>query len=432
MGKMFQTLKNAWNIPDLRKRIFITVMLLLVFRLGSFIPVPGLNPDALRELINAGGSLFGFIDILTGGAFKQATIFAMSITPYINAQIIMQLLTIVIPKLEMLQREGEEGRKLIAQYVRYGTVLLAFLQATALYFGLGSASIVGGYSVLSYFVITLTFTAGTAFLMWLGEKITEHGIGNGISLLIFGGIISRGPSGFQALIAAFINLKTTNGIITAIVGAAAIILVFLAIIAGVVYVQEAERRIPVQYAKRVVGRKIYGGQSSHIPMKVNMAGVIPIIFAMSIMMFPSTIIGFTGASSDRGIVKFFTSWPEKISFSITAALLVVVFTFFYTVVQFNPVELSNNIKKNGGFIPGIRAGKSTSDYISGVLNRITWFGAIFLAIIQVFPSIIGRLTSIRGVWFAGPGVLIMVNVALEMVKQMESQMLMRHYKGFLD
>ncbi|HBQ64988.1 MAG TPA: hypothetical protein DD727_08760 [Clostridiales bacterium] len=266
----------------------------------------------------------------------------------------------------------------------------------------------------------------------MGEQITESGIGNGISLIIFAGIVSRGPSGVRSLIAAFINLQTSSGMITAIVGILAIIAVFLAIIAGVVYVQEAERRIPVQYAKRVVGRKLYGGQSTNIPLKVNMAGVIPIIFAMSFMMFPSTIIGFVGASSENRIVKFFTSWPDKISFSVISALLVMIFTFFYTVVQFNPIELSNNIKKKGGFIPGIRPGKPTSDYISSVLNRITWFGAIFLAVVLVFPTLIGKITGISGVWFAGSGVLILVNVALELVKQLESQMLMRHYKGFLD
>lgn len=430
MGGMIETLRNAWKIPDLRKRILITIGLLIIYRIGSFIPVPGLDPSAFEELVNR-GSLFGFIDIITGGAFQQATIFAMSITPYINASIIMQLLTVAIPKLEMLQKEGEEGRKIIAKYTRYVGVLLGFLQAVGLYFGLGS-SIEGGRSVLSFFTVTLTFTAGTAFLMWLGEQITEYGIGNGISLIIFAGIVSRGPKGAMTL---YNNYKAGNLGGTGIIGILVIILilaVFIALIAAVVWVQEAERRIPVQYAKRVIGRKMYGGQSTHIPIKINLAGVIPIIFAMSIMTFPSTIIGFIGASSTNKVVRFFVNWPEKISYAIVSALLVIFFTFFYTMIQFNPVEIANNIKKNGGFIPGIRPGKPTSDYITKVLYRLTWFGAIFLALIQVFPSIVGRITGIKGVWFAGSGLLILVNVALETIKQIESQMIMRHYKGFLD
>jgi len=430
MGGMFEMLKNAWRIPDMRKKILITICLLLVYRMGSFIPVPGLDPAEFEALVETGGSLFGFIDIITGGAFKLATIFAMSITPYINASIIMQLLTVAIPKLEQLVKEGEEGRKIIAQWTRYGTVILGFLQAVGLYFGLGS-SIVGGRSILSFVTITLSFTAGTAFLMWLGEQITEYGIGNGISLIIFAGIVSRGPSGALALYENYRLGNLGEGII-GIIAIILILVLFVAIIAAVVWVQQAERRIPVQYAKRVVGRKMYGGQSTHIPIKVNLAGVMPIIFAMSIMMFPSTIIGFFGANSENKIVKFFINWPQKLSFAIVAALLVIFFTFFYTMIQFNPIEIANNLKKNGGFIPGIRPGKPTSDYITKVLNRVTWFGAIFLAMIQVLPSFLGYFTKIQGVWFAGSSVLILVNVALETIKEMESQMIMRHYKGFLE
>jgi len=429
MGGMFQTLRNAWKIPDLRKKIIITIALLIIYRIGSFIPVPGLDPSAFEELVGK-GSLFGVIDMITGGAFQNATIFAMSITPYINASIIMQLLCVAIPKLEMLQKEGEEGRKIIAKYTRYVGVLLGFLQAVGLYFGLGN-NIQAENPILSFFTVTLTFTAGTAFLMWLGEQITEYGIGNGISLIIFAGIVSRGPSGAITLYSYYKGGNLGAGII-GIISIILILAVFVALIAAVVWVQEAERRIPVQYAKRVVGRKMYGGQSSHIPIKLNLAGVIPIIFALSIMMFPSTIIGFIGASSTNKVVRFFVNWPNKLSYAIVSALLVIFFTFFYTMIQFNPIEIANNMKKNGGFIPGIRPGKPTSDYISKVLYRLTWFGAVFLALIQIFPSIVGKITGVSGVWFAGPGLLILVNVALETIKQIESQMLMRHYKGFLD
>lgn len=429
MGGMFDVLRNAWKIPDLKKRIFFTIAMLAVFRFGSFVPVPFLDPEVFRRLVETGGQLFGFVDVITGGAFKNATIFAMSITPYINSSIIMNLLTVAIPRLEQLAKEGEEGRKIIAQYTRYGTIVLAFLQATGLYFSLGGA-VIGGRNVLNFITITLTFTAGTAFLMWLGEQITESGIGNGISMLIFAGIVSRGPSGAIALYQLFIAGELGSGFV-GILSILGIIGIFIIVVAGVVWVQQAERRIPVQYAKRVVGRKMYGGQSTHIPIKVNMAGVIPIIFAMSILMFPSTIIGFFAANSTSRIVQWFTDWPKSFSYPIVYALLVLFFTFFYTVIQFNPVEIANNMKKNGGFIPGIRPGRPTSDYISKVMNRITWFGAFFLAVIAIMPILLQQITGIN-VWFAGTSVLILVGVALDTVKQIESQMLMRHYKGFLE
>lgn len=428
MGGMVETLRNAWKIPDLRRKILFTVAMLLVYRIGSHIPVPGLDPAALAEIIKRGGSLFGFMDIVTGGAFKNATIFAMSITPYINSSIIMQLLTVAIPSLERLAKEGDEGRKIIAQYTRYGTVILGFLQAVGLYVSL-RYTIIGGASVLSFFTVTLTFTAGTAFLMWLGEQITEKGIGNGISLIIFGGIVSRGPAGFNALVTYY---KGESGGFTGILLIALIILVFIAVIAAVVWVNQAERRIPVQYAKRVVGRKMYGGQSTHIPIKVNLAGVIPIIFAMSIMAFPSTIISFFFANSTNWFVRLFKDAQGSIWYAVINALLVMFFTFFYTVLVFNPIELASNMKKNGGFIPGIRPGKPTSDYISKVLNRITWFGGLFLAVITIFPVILQIFTNLKNVWFGGTAVLILVGVALDTVKQIESQMLMRHYKGFLE
>ena len=428
MGGMLETLRNAWKIPDLRKKLLITVLLLLVFRAGSFIPVPGLNKDALANLFGSGGTLLGFLDIVSGGAFKNATIFAMSITPYVNSSIIMQLLTIAIPRLELLAKEGEEGRKIMAQWTRYLTVILAFLQAIGLYVMLKSAVINAG--VLPFVVITLSFTAGTAFLMWLGEQITEYGLGNGISLIIFAGIVSRGPAGVRVISNAYVAGSLGTGAL-GIASIVAILAVFIIIIMGVIWVQQAERRLSVQYAKRVVGRKMYGGQSTHIPIKVNLAGVMPIIFAMSILAFPATIVQLFFSSSTnwfvRGIINSQGSWW----YAILNALLIMFFTFFYTIIVFNPVEVANNLKKNGGFIPGIRPGKPTAEYISKVLNRITWFGGLFLAVITVLPSILA-FTGIKGVWFGGTAVLILVGVALETVKQMESQMLMRHYKGFLD
>ncbi len=428
MGGMVETIRNALKIPDLRKKMFFSLIMLLIFRLGSHVPVPGLDAATLKNLVGQ-GTIFGFFDIVSGGAFSQATIFAMSITPYVNSSIIMQLLTVAIPKLEQLSKEGEEGRKIIGRYIRYGTVILAFLQATGLYFGLKGAVVNPGF--LSYLTITMSFTAGTAFLMWLGEQITEYGIGNGISLLIFGGIVSRAPQGALALYTNLIAGKFGTGFL-GYVGLVAVLVLFLLVIALVVWIQQAERRIPVQYAKRVVGRKMYGGQSTHIPIKVNLAGVIPIIFAMSFVALPSTLVGFFAPNSTNPVLQYFANMQSKVEISILSGLLVMFFTFFYTFIQFNPVELANNMKKNGGFIPGIRPGKPTSDYITKVLNRITWFSALFLALIQIMPSILQAITKINGVWFAGTSVLILVGVALDTVKQIESQMLMRHYKGFLE
>lgn len=432
MGGMLETLRNAWKIPDLRKKILFTVAMLIVYRVGSFIPNPGLDAQKFSDLLNSAGSLGGFLDIVSGGAFKLATIFAMSITPYINSSIIMQLLTVAIPSLERLQKEGEEGRKVIQQYVRYGAVVLGLVQAIALYITMqNQGGIIDGGSIWSFLTIVLTFTAGTAFLMWLGEQITEFGIGNGISLIIFAGIVSRAPQGVTGLID---NYKLGNfgagvfGIIVIIL----ILAVFVGVIAGVIWVQQAERRIPIQYAKRVVGRKMYGGQSTHLPIKVNLAGVIPIIFAMSIMMFPSTIITMFFANTDNWFINMFKNPEQSVLYIVLYALLILFFTFFYSVIQFNPIEIANNMKKNGGFIPGYRPGKATSDYISKVLNRITWFGGFFLAVITVAPIILGNVTNIPGIWFGGTAVLILVGVALDTVKQIESQMLMRHYKGFLE
>lgn len=426
---MFETIRNAWKIVDLRKKLIYTFVMLVIFRLGSCIPVPLLDPQQMSQLFSGENSMFGFIDIVSGGAFQNATIFAMSITPYINASIIMQLLCVAIPALERMQKEGEDGRKKIAQMQRYGTVVLALIQAVGLYFLLKSYNAVTAPGLGAAVVIISTFTAGTAFLMWLGEQITEKGVGNGISLIIFAGIVSRLPGMFTSLY-AYVEGGSLNWIMVAV------ILIFaLAVIAFVVMMNEAERRVPVQYAKRVVGRKMYGGQSTHIPIKVAGAGVIPIIFAMSIMSFPGTIASFFGVKSgDSGFWGKFLwvfsgqSWV----YAVLYFLLIIFFTYFYTAIQFNPIEMSNNMKKNGGFIPGIRPGRPTSDYIANVLSRVTLAGAFFLAVIAVIPIFMNLGLHISNFAIGGTSILIVVGVALETVKSMESQMLMRHYKGFLE
>ncbi len=429
---MLQTIKNAWKIPDLRKRILNTLLLLVIFRLGSVIPVPFISASSMQALTASGGnegSLINFLDTFSGGAFSNATIFAMSITPYINASIIMQLLTVAIPALERLQKEGEEGRKVLGRYTRYLSVILGFIEATGLYFALRGTVTSAGRGILGYIVITLTFTAGTAFLMWLGEQINEKGIGNGISIIIFAGIVSRGPSAIQVLYQTLV--ATDMGWLTV----AIILVVALAVVTLVVFMNEAERRIPVQYAKRVVGRKMYGGQSTHIPIKLLGAGVIPIIFAMSIMQFPATIAQFFGknVSNTSGfggwILGLFSS--DSVFYAVCYFLLIIAFSYFYIAIQFNPIEIANNMKKNGGFVPGLRPGKPTSDYIAKILSRITLAGAFFLGFIAVFPIVLSRWSPVN-ITIGGTSLLIVVGVALETTKQMESHMLMRHYKGFLE
>ena len=426
---MFDTIRNAWKIVDLRKKLIYTFIMLIIFRLGSTIPVPLINPDMLEQMFTGDNTMFGFIDIVSGGAFKNATIFAMSITPYINSSIIMQLLCVAIPALERLQKEGEEGRKKIGQFMRYGTVVLAIIQAVGLYFLLKSSNAITNPGWQSAIVIITTFTAGTAFLMWLGEQITEKGVGNGISLIIFAGIVSRIPDMAKTLYAS-VESCALNWLMVAV------ILVFaLLIIAFVVMMNEAERRLPVQYAKRVVGRKMYGGQSTHIPIKVAGAGVIPIIFAMSIMAFPGTIASFFGKTAQSGGFWGAFLWVfsgQSWIYAVLYFLLIIFFTYFYTAIQFNPIEMSNNMKKNGGFIPGIRPGRPTSDYIARVLSRVTLAGAFFLAFIAVIPIFMNLGLHISNFSIGGTSLLIVVGVALETVQNMESQMLMRHYKGFLE
>ncbi len=416
---MLQALRNAWKIPDLRKRIIYTALMLILFRVGTFVPVPRMDPNAVRAMIEK-GALLGFFDIIAGGAFKQFSVFAMSITPYINASIIVQLLTIVIPRWEELAKEGEAGRKILAQYTRYGTVILGLIQATGLSIGFRSAMKPG---ILSNIVVVISLTAGTAFLMWLGEQITDKGIGNGISLLIFAGIVSRLPASVYQLY-ALMKVGTINIfmlVIFAVLG--------VAVIVGVIAMQEGERRVPVQYAKRIVGRKVYGGQSTHIPIKVNAAGVIPVIFAMSILLFPSTLAGFFPNSKVMTSIAEFLK-PSGWLYAVIYALFIVFFTYFYTAVTFNPVEVADNMKKYGGFIPGLRPGRPTAEYINRIMNRITLVGALFLATIALLPYFMTAISGIN-ISFGGTALLIVVGVALETMKAVEAQMLMRHYQGFL-
>lgn len=424
---MIQTIKNAWKIPDLRQRITFTLLMLVVFRLGSMIPVPGFNRDLLAGIVGEGG-LLDMFNMFSGGAFGQMTIFALSITPYITASIIMNLLTIAIPSLEQLSKEGETGKKKMAQYTRYGTIVLALIQATGITLGLFRNALIdtGFFNV---FVVIITLTAGTAFLMWLGEQITDKGIGNGISLIIFAGIISMLPS----QIMSNINLYRADeiGLLPIIIFA----IVAVVIIAGIIFITEGKRKIPVQYAKRVVGRKMYGGQSSHIPLKVNQSGVIPVIFAMSLLAFPQTIALFFG--QDSWIANFVHNWFSagntlhgSIIYILVSSALIVFFAYFYTAVTFNPVDVANNMKKQGGFIPGIRPGKPTVDYLSKVLSRLTLVGGLFLAVIASMPIMIQASTGLQ-IAFGGTSLLIAVGVALETMKQIEAQMLMRNYEGFL-
>ena len=428
---MLQTLRNAWKIEELRKKILFTLLILALYRLGNAIPVPYVNVGALQQYFaQLQNTVLGLLNVMSGGAFSQATIFALSIQPYINASIIIQLLCIAIPALErMSKEEGEEGRKKIASITRYATVGIGLLQ------GFGFFMLIKNYGLLeaeannniwAAIVIILTFTSGSALIMWLGEQITEFGIGNGISMILFASIISRFPTAI---------ITTISNIIRGELNPIVAILMFLgalAIIILIVFVNDAERRIPVQYAKRVVGRKMYGGQSTHLPMKVNMSGVMPIIFAQSIASVPATIAAFTGKTSGWVSTWFGTN---SIPYAIIYLLLIIFFAYFYSTIQFNPVEVANNLKKNGGYIPGFRPGKPTSEFIQKVLNKITLFGAIYLGIIAVVPILISHFSDAAaktGLSLGGTSIIIVVGVALETIRALEAQMLMRNYKGFLD
>ena len=431
--EMLSTLGKAWKIADIRKKMIFTVLMVIVFRLGSCIPIPGMN----REIINrafTGSGIFEVFNLFSGGSFQNFTIFALSITPYITASIILNLLTIAIPYLENLSKEGTEGKKKIVQYTRYLTVILAFLQAIGLTLGLFRQAVVDT-SFFSITVIVFMLSAGTAFLMWLGEQINEYGVGNGISIIIFAGIICRLPGGIA-------NLYNNIGAGSISPFSVAVFAVFaLIVIVGVILVQQGQRRIPVQYAKRVVGRKMYGGQNTHIPLKVNQAGVIPVIFSMSLLQFPLTITYF--APNNSGLTNFINTWlspsnlysnsggnPGVWIYSALNIILIMFFTYFYTSVTFNVVEVSDNMKNNGGFIPGIRPGRNTVEYLNRVLMRVTFVGAVFLALISTLPILIGQFTNLN-IHFGGTALLIVVGVALETMKQIESQMVMRNYKGFL-
>ncbi|MDR1616523.1 MAG: preprotein translocase subunit SecY [Syntrophomonadaceae bacterium] len=420
---MVNPLQQALKVGDLRRKLLFTLFMLLIFRIGAHVPVPGIDASKIQEMLS--GQLFGFFDVISGGAFKRFTVFAMSITPYINASIIMNLLQVIVPKLDSLAKEGEEGRKKIAQYVRYGTVVLAFIQAIGLAYALGRNGALASRNIGSYLMIAIALTAGTAFLMWIGEQITEKGIGNGISLLIFAGIVSRLPSQISG-----VGQELTGGIVSGF-NIALFILIALFIICGIIVVNEGQRRIPIQYAKRVVGRKVYGGQSTFLPLKVNTAGVIPIIFAMSILMFPATITQFMDQNSKFSmfIAQYFNG--GGVVYNLLYAVLIVFFTYFYVAIIFNPADVAENIKKYGGFIHGIRPGRPTADYIDRVLSRLTLSGGIFLAIIAVLPNFVIGLTGVTSFYFGGTSLLIVVGVALDTMKQIESNLLLRSYEGFV-
>lgn len=423
---MLKTIAQAWKVAEIRSKIIFTLLMLVVFRIGSNIPVPNIDRTVLAQMFTGDAGLFDLFDLFSGGAFSNFTIFALSITPYITASIIVQLLGMAFPYFQRLAQSGTEGRKKMAQITRYMTVVLGLIQAIGLTVGLFRQAIIDT-DVFSIILVILVLTAGTAFLMWLGEQINEKGVGNGISLIIFAGIVARIPSGIRSLVTSI--QAGTISIITLII----LVIVAILVIAGVVMIQEGQRRIPVQYAKRVVGRKMYGGQSTHIPMKVNQSGVIPIIFALSLLQFPLTITYFF---PDTGFTDFVTKWlspagnPGVWVYGVLNVMLIIAFTYFYTGATFNPVDVANNMKANGGFIPGIRPGKATEEYLQKVLSRITIVGAIFLAVIATLPTILSVVTPLN-LHFGGTSLLIAVGVALDTVRQLENQMLMRNYQGFL-
>ncbi len=459
---MFQTLKNAWKVPELKNKILFTIFALLVFRLGSAVPVPFIMTESLKGYFNSmSGTIFGLLGTMNGTGFSMAAVFALGVQPYINSSIIIQLLTVAIPALERLAKEGgEEGRKKIAAITRYTTVAIALLQGFGYYTIIKSQNMLdlGGMNGLwAGIVIVFTFVAGSAFVMWLGEQITDKGIGNGISMILFAGILSRMPSMISSVISGVQQWFTNNNLTAeqieqiggvesdlykSLVASAlhpalvpVLILGVLFLIVFVVFIQNAERKIPVQYAKRVVGRKMYGGQSSHIPMKVNMAGVLPIIFAQSIASLPATICAFAGVTSQSegfwgGFLRVFDAngWV----YGIVYFFLILAFSYFYSTMQFDPTEVANNLKKNGGFVPGFRPGKPTADFIRKVLNKITFFGAMFLSVVAILPIVTGNIVGQSSLAIGGTSIIIVVGVALETSKALEAQLMMRHYKGFLE
>ena len=419
MGNFFA---NLFANKELKDRIVYTFIMFIIFRLGVHIPVPGVNASVIESIFTS-GNLFGFLDLFSGGALSKFSIFAMSITPYINAQIIMQMLVAVIPALEELRKDGQEGFKKIQKITRYGTIFLGFVQAFGISYGLRANNALVDNSWLFLFVVCIVLTAGTCLLMWIGERITEHGIGNGISLIIFCGIVARFPEAMQTIV-EYLQVGTITPLQALLFG-----LIALAMIAVVIEVNEGQRRIPVQYAKRVIGRKMYGGHNTFLPLKVNQAGVIPIIFASSILMLPVTLEQFIHVEWVQNVDKFFSwgTWANTVLY----AILIVMFTYFYTAITVNVKDLSDNMKKYGGFIPGIRPGEPTMRYVDKVLTRITFTGSIFLAFIAILPNFIGNITNIQGVYFGGTALLIIVGVALDTMRQAQSLMVTRNYQGFI-
>lgn len=434
---MLKTIRNAWSIPDLRKKLLFTLMIIIVFRIGSVIPVPFLDMSALATAMNGmneGNTMLAYLNTLSGGAFANATLFAMGVTPYINSSIIMQLLTVAIPPLERMAKEGEAGRRKIGTITRYVTVGLGLVQGFAYWFYLHRSGVTvytEGFSLwFSAIVIILVFTAGTALMMWLGEQINTNGIGNGISILLFAGIVAQLPYTLSML-GQFWKLAG-EGSTQFYFLVPLWIVIFVAIVWVITFMQDSERRIPIQYAKRVVGRKMYGGQSSHLPIKVALGGVLPIIFASSILSIPGTINLFAKVK-DGFWGAFFNAFDTSgWLYNVLYFILIIIFAYFYTTIQYNPIEMANNLKSNNGTIPGIRPGAPTADYIRNILSRITLIGALFLAVIALVPSIYGSATGMGRMAIGGTSIIILVGVALETVKQLESQMMMRHYKGFLD
>ena len=439
---MFETIKNAWKLPDLKKRICFTLLIIVVFRFGAALPVPFLDASVMQGF--GDGNLLGFLNMLTGGAFQNATLFALSISPYITASIVVQLLAVAIPALEQMSKEGAEGRKRLNKISRYVTIALAVIQSYAYYRMLDSRGAVmdGGNTfgnVLICLTIVAMFTAGAMICVWLGEQIDDRGIGNGISMILFAGIVSRGSSVvvmmWQYLVLGYENLvagATASGL-RYLIGVPALVVIFVILIGFIVLMTKAERRIPIQYAKRVVGRKMYGGQSSYIPVNVNMSGVMPIIFASSLMAIPGTIAAFIQPEEGSFWASLLQIFNYNSGFyAFLYFILIIAFAYFYVAIQYNPVEMANNLRKNNGAIPGIRPGKPTSDFIGRIISKVTLLGAMFCAVVAILPIGIAALTNIQGVSLGGTTIIIIVGVALDTVKQLESEMMMRHYKGFLE
>ena len=428
---MIQTIRKAWGVPELRKKIVFTLLILLIFRIGNAIPVPYINTTLLGNYLDSmSGTVLGLYNVMSGGAFAEATVFALGVQPYINSSIIIQLLTIAIPALERLARDGgEAGKKKIASITRYATVAIALLQGFGYYMICKNYNILEQQGIWPALVIIVSFVAGSSFVMWLGEQVNEFGVGNGLSIILFAGILSRVPN-MVTMGASYIRTKGSIGYLWI----ALLIVGMLAMVVLIVHVNEAERRIPVQYAKRQVGRKMYGGQASTLPMKVNMSGVLPIIFAQTIASLPATIWAFIGIPEEGTVGRSIYNAidTKSVLYLIVYFLMIIGFSYFYATIQFNPVEISNNLKRNGGFIPGFRPGKPTSDFIAKVLNKVTLFGAIYLGIVAICPLIAGKLLGNSSLAIGGTSVIIVVGVALETVRALESQMMMRQYKGFLE